>query len=133
MLNWKKAIVIRAFADTPDFLTGTDFLRSLDDYSRVFNKARSLGFEGVQLYLEISTGLLNLNTDEKKLNEIAKRARNEGVGCGDGPGLLRRRLRANPVCVSRTDRASGEARCRNDGRAYLEYVSAFSSRNATTD
>ena len=80
MLNWKKAIVIRAFADTPDFLIGTDFLQSLDDYSRVFNKAHSLGFEGVQLYLEISTGLLNLNTDENNLNEIAARARNEGVG-----------------------------------------------------
>jgi hexulose-6-phosphate isomerase len=79
-LNWKKAIVIRAFADTPDFLSGTAFLRSLDDYSRVFNKARSSGFEGVQLYLEISTGLLNLNTDEKMLNEIAERASNEGVG-----------------------------------------------------
>jgi len=79
MLNWKKAIVIRAFADTPDFLSGTGFLRSLDDYSRVFNKARSLGFEGVQLYLEISTGFLNLNTDEKTLDEIAARARNEGV------------------------------------------------------
>jgi len=80
MLNWKKAIVIRAFADTLDFLSGTDFLRSLDDYSRVFNKARSLGFEGVQLYLEISTGLLNLNTDKETLDEIAERARNEGVG-----------------------------------------------------
>ncbi|MBC8234666.1 sugar phosphate isomerase/epimerase [bacterium] len=80
MLNWKKAIVVRAFADTQDFLSGTDFLRSLDDYSRVFNKARSLGFEGVQLYLEISTGLLNLNTDEETLDKIAARARNEGVG-----------------------------------------------------
>ena len=80
MLNWKKAIVIRAFADTPDFLSGTGFLRSLDDYSRVFNKACSLGFEGVQLYLEISTGLLNLKTDEETLDEIAERARNEGVG-----------------------------------------------------
>ena len=80
MLNWKKAIVVRAFADTQDFLSGTDFLRSLDDYSRVFNKARSLGFEGVQLYLEISNGLLNLNTDKEILDEIAERARNEGVG-----------------------------------------------------
>ncbi len=80
MLNWKKAIVIRAFADTPDFLGGTDFLGSLDDYSRVFNKARNLGFEGVQLYLEISTGLLNLNTDGETLNKIASRARDEGVG-----------------------------------------------------
>ena len=80
MLNWKKAIVIRAFADTPDFLSGTGFLRSLDDYSRVFNKARSLGFEGVQLYLEISNGLLNLDTDEETLDEIAERARDESVG-----------------------------------------------------
>ena len=40
MLNWKKAIVIRAFADTPDFLGNTDFLASLDDYSHVFNTAR---------------------------------------------------------------------------------------------
>jgi len=79
MLNWKKAIVIRAFADMPDFLSGTDFLRSVDDYSRVFNKARSLGFEGVQLYLEISSSLLNLDTDEKTISAIAERARNEGV------------------------------------------------------
>jgi len=79
MLNWKKGIVIRAFADTPDFLSGIEFLRSLDDYSRVFNKARSLGFDGVQLYLEISDGLLNLNTDEKTLNKIAERAHHENI------------------------------------------------------
>ena len=79
MLNWKKAIVIRAFADTPDFLGNTDFLASLDDYSHVFNTARHTGFEGVQLYLEISSGLLNLNTQDKTLNEIARRASDEGI------------------------------------------------------
>ena len=79
MLNWKKAIVIRAFADTPDFLGNTDFLASLDDYSHVFNTARHTGFEGVQLYLEISSGLLNLNTQNKTLNEISRRASDEGI------------------------------------------------------
>ena len=56
MLNWKKAIVIRAFADTLDFLGGADFLQSLGDDPRVFNRARRLGFEGIQHHLEYRKG-----------------------------------------------------------------------------
>ncbi|MBV8819444.1 MAG: sugar phosphate isomerase/epimerase [Acidobacteriaceae bacterium] len=76
---WKKAIVIRAFSDSPGFLAGVSFLQSPDDYSRVFSRARKLGFEGVQLYLEIAKGLLNLDTSQELLSEIARRARDEGI------------------------------------------------------
>ncbi len=77
--QWKKGIVIRAFSETPDFLADTGFLRSMDDYSRVFQRAQELRFEGVQPYLEISGGLLNLETNEKALGEIVRRARDEGI------------------------------------------------------
>jgi L-ribulose-5-phosphate 3-epimerase len=76
---WKKAIVIRAFSDSPGFLAGVEFLRSPEEYSRVFGRARKLGFHGVQLYLEITGGLLNLDTGEALLYEIAQRAREEGI------------------------------------------------------
>jgi hexulose-6-phosphate isomerase len=76
---WKKGIVIRAFANDPSYLAGVDFLRSADDYSRIFKRARTLGFDGVQLYLEISKGVLNLDTPEYLLFEIRSRARDEGI------------------------------------------------------
>jgi hexulose-6-phosphate isomerase len=45
----------------------------------VFRRARELGFSGVQLYLEISGGLLNLDTPEPLLHDIAARAAGEGI------------------------------------------------------
>lgn len=78
-MKWKKAIVIRAFADSPGFLGGTEFLRSLDDFSHVFHRARGAGFDGVQLYMEISKGILSTESSEATLNEIGWRAREEGV------------------------------------------------------
>ncbi len=76
---WKKAIVIRAFSDVPDFLANTAFLRTPDDYSRIFRRAASLGFAGVQLYLEIQKGILNLKTSDAVLHEIRRRAADEGI------------------------------------------------------
>ena len=76
---WKKAIVVRAFSEVPDFLASTDFLRTPDDYSRVFRRAVSLGFAGVQLYIEIQNGFLNLKTSDAALQEIRRRAADEGV------------------------------------------------------
>ena len=76
---WKKAIVIRAFADSSDFLSGTAFLRNTDDYGDVFRRAALMGFAGVQLYLEIRDGLLNLDTPGKTLAEIRRQAEAEGV------------------------------------------------------
>src|SRR5574341_1071020 len=70
-LDWRKAIVIRAFAQSPGFLGSTVFLHSLEDYRAVFRRARSLGFQGVQLYLEISGGVLNLSTPDAALEELA--------------------------------------------------------------
>lgn len=77
--QWKKGIVIRAFSSQPGFLAGTEFLTSLDDYSRVFQRARRSGFAGVQLYLEIAAGLLNLEASDDLLEQIARRARDEGI------------------------------------------------------
>jgi hexulose-6-phosphate isomerase len=76
---WKKAIVIRAFSREADFLGGAGFLRTPDDYSAVFRRARSLRFDGVQLYLAIAGGVLNLETPEAVLRDLASRARDEGV------------------------------------------------------
>lgn len=76
---WKKGLVIRAFANDPSYLAGVDFLRSADDYSRIFKRARALGFDGVQLYLEISKGVLNLDTPEHLLSEIRRRASDEEI------------------------------------------------------
>lgn len=77
--GWKKGIVIRAFARDGSYLAGVDFLRDMDDYSRIFSRAKVLGFEGVQLYLEISRGVLNLNSPEHVLEDLSRRARNEGI------------------------------------------------------
>ncbi len=79
MKNWKKAIVIRAFSEQPDFLGGTGFLGGASDYAGVFRRARDAGFEGVQLYLEISSGVLNLDTPDATLAEIRGLARDHGM------------------------------------------------------
>jgi L-ribulose-5-phosphate 3-epimerase len=76
---WKKGIVIRAFANDPSYLAGVDFLHSAEDYSEIFRSARTLGFDGVQLYLEISKGVLNLGTSELVLEDIRRRAHDEGI------------------------------------------------------
>jgi hexulose-6-phosphate isomerase len=76
---WKKGIVIRAFADSPDFLGGTGFLQTPDDYSRVFRRARSGGFEAVQPYLEIAGGVLSLDTPAETLRNLARLAADEGI------------------------------------------------------
>ncbi|WP_406694514.1 sugar phosphate isomerase/epimerase family protein [Singulisphaera sp. Ch08] len=78
-LPWKKGIVIRAFADSGDFLAGTAFLRTLEDYSRVFRRAKQAGFDAVQPYLELEGGLLHLGTEAAQVREIASRAVDEGI------------------------------------------------------
>ena len=74
----KKAIVIRAFSQNPDFLGNTGFLADLAAFRRCFAAAASLGFEGVQLYLE-PEGFFALNTDAPTLWAIAAEARHAGV------------------------------------------------------
>ena len=76
---WKKGLVIRAFSTSADLLGRTEFLTSIDDYARTFVRARESGFHGVQLYLEIDGGVLNLKSTEGTLCDIARAARNEGV------------------------------------------------------
>ena len=78
-VEWKKGIVIRAFADSPDFLGSSGFLRETEDFSEVFRRARRAGFQGVQPYLEIAGGALNLETGPGVLAEIARRAADEGI------------------------------------------------------
>lgn len=75
----KKGIVIRAFADSGDFLGGAGFIRTMDDFGRVFRRAKAAGFDGVQPYLEIEGGLLHLGTDPARLREIAARASDTGI------------------------------------------------------
>lgn len=74
-----KGIVIRAFSSSSDFLGNTQFLQSVDDYRRVFASAAHHGFESVQPYLEIDSGLLSLKTDDATLRAIAAAARTEGI------------------------------------------------------
>ncbi len=74
----KKAIVIRAFSQSPDFLGGTGFLSDLTAFGRCFAAARALGFEGVQLYVE-PEGFFSLGSDEPTLQAIAAEARRAGV------------------------------------------------------
>jgi hexulose-6-phosphate isomerase len=74
----KKAIVIRAFSHSPDFLGGTDFLADLAAFGRCFAAASTLGFEGVQLYIE-PEGFFSLSSDEPTLRAVAAEARRAGV------------------------------------------------------
>ncbi|MCA9428128.1 MAG: sugar phosphate isomerase/epimerase, partial [Candidatus Omnitrophica bacterium] len=75
----KKGIVVRAFSKSSDFLGDSSFLSSLEDYREVFAKAADQGFEGVQIYTEISEGFLCLETPESTLKEIANIARDRGI------------------------------------------------------
>ena len=75
----KKGIVVRAFSDSPDFLGDSEFLTGVDDYRRVFDTARSHGYQGVQLYTEIEKGFLSLETDDAVLREIGQAAADAGV------------------------------------------------------
>jgi L-ribulose-5-phosphate 3-epimerase len=75
----RKGIVIRAFAESADFLGGTQFIRTLDEYKRIFARARAARFGAVQLYLEIRDGILNLSTPDPVLRSIQESARQEGI------------------------------------------------------
>lgn len=75
----KKGVVIRAYSQSSNFLGGTGFLDSLDAYRRVFERAATLGFQGVQPYLEIRDGFLSLDTPTETLKEIGRMARDFGI------------------------------------------------------
>ena len=75
----KKGIVVRAFSDNPDFLGSGAFLAGLDDFKRVFDRAAACGYEGVQIYTEISDGFLSLKTDDRVLRQINAAAQQAGV------------------------------------------------------
>jgi L-ribulose-5-phosphate 3-epimerase len=75
----KKGIVVRAFSDNPDFLGSGTFLGGLDDFKKVFDRARASGYEGVQIYTEISDGFLSLKTDDTVLRQIARAAGDAGI------------------------------------------------------
>ena len=70
----KKAIVIRAFSGSPDFLGSAVFLSSLGDFERCFASAAMLGYEGVQPYIE-PEGYFSLQSDDRTLRSIAAAAR----------------------------------------------------------
>jgi hexulose-6-phosphate isomerase len=74
----KKAIVVRAFSTSPDFLAAAKFLETEDDFGRCFDKAAHFGFEGVQLFVP-PQGYLSLETDQARARKIARRARSSGI------------------------------------------------------
>lgn len=75
----KKAVVIRAFSQSSNFLGSTEFLGSLEAYRAVFERAANLGFQGVQLYTEISDGFVSLDTPDATLKELGQAARAAGI------------------------------------------------------
>ncbi len=75
----KKAIVIRAFSGNPDFLGSAGFLSGLGDFERCFASAATLGYEGVQLYIE-PEGYFSLQSDDRTLRSIAAAARRTMIG-----------------------------------------------------
>lgn len=77
--RYKKGIVIRAFAEDPNFLGGCGFIRSVDDYAWIFSRARGGGFTGVQPYLALEGGVLNLASSAGVLRSIKQFAADEGV------------------------------------------------------
>ena len=104
-IDLEKGIVIRAFSTSADLLGGTEFLTSIDDYARTFVRAREAGFHGVQLYLEIDGGVLNLKSTEGTLRDIARAARNEGVGApepGDRSASILADVRRCPATIRRS-------------------------------
>ncbi|MBI3946530.1 MAG: sugar phosphate isomerase/epimerase [Armatimonadetes bacterium] len=74
----KKAIVIRAFSENPDFLGRADWLASEEDFLRCFDKAVEAGFEGVQLFID-REGYFSLASDLKVAERIAAGAQRAGV------------------------------------------------------
>ena len=74
----KKAIVIRAFSQNPDFLGSAAFLSGLADFERCFAAAAALGFEGVQPYVE-PEGFFSLESGQETLQAVAAAARRAGV------------------------------------------------------
>jgi len=74
----KKAVVIRAFSENPDFLGNAAFLSRLEDFERCFASAAQLGFEGVQLYIE-PEGYFSLESEAGTLRSIAAVACQAGV------------------------------------------------------
>jgi hexulose-6-phosphate isomerase len=74
----KKGIVVRAFSGNPDFLGSGTFLRERDDYARVFERARSAGFDGVQLFLD-RTGYFSQEASDETAAEVASLARDCGI------------------------------------------------------
>jgi len=104
----KKAIVIRAFSASSDFLAGAEFLQTEDDYARCFDKAAQLGFDGVQLFVARHS-YLSLESDDARAQAIAERARSSGIALAS--------LEIEPFSFSLTDddstvRAQGEATVR---------------------
>lgn len=100
----KKGIVIRAFSSSSSFLGDTSFLSSLDGYRSVFEQARQHGFEGVQIYTEISSGFLSLETDDNTLHEIGHIAHESGIGL---PSLEIAPLQYSVVCDDEKERKKG--------------------------
>jgi L-ribulose-5-phosphate 3-epimerase len=74
----KKGIVIRAFSGNSDFLGSGSFLSGLDDFERIFARARQAGFDGVQPYLE-PTGYFSLESSDRVLTDIAGAAAKNGI------------------------------------------------------
>ncbi|MHB0958173.1 MAG: sugar phosphate isomerase/epimerase family protein [Pirellulaceae bacterium] len=104
----RKAIVIRAFSASSNFLDGAEFLQSEDDYARCFDKAAQLGFDGIQLFVS-RQGYLSLEGDDVRAQAVAQRARSSGMALTS--------LEIEPFSFSLTDddvavRAQGEATVR---------------------
>ncbi len=74
----KKGIVIRAFSGNSDFLGSGAFLSNLDDFKRCFERAKSVGFDGVQPYIE-TTGFFSLESNSGIISAIAAAARDAGI------------------------------------------------------
>jgi hexulose-6-phosphate isomerase len=104
----KKAIVIRAFSASSDFLAGAGFLQSEDDYARCFDRARQYGFEAIQLFLSPS-GYLGVESDERLAASIARRARDSGV---ELTSLEIEPFSFSLTCDDNAERARGEATVR---------------------
>jgi hexulose-6-phosphate isomerase len=100
----KKGIVIRAFADEPNFLGGCGFIRTVDDYARIFRQARSAGFTGVQPYLALESGVLNIGSSPQVLRTISNFAADEGI---DIPSLEIAPLEYSFTSDSNTERSRG--------------------------
>lgn len=90
----KKAIVIRAFSGSSNFLGGTEFLQHEDDFARCFDQAAEMGFEAVQLFLA-KEGYLSLACDEGRAAAIARRARAAAIALTS--------LEIEPFSISLTD------------------------------